>query len=255
MTPHPLRGPVRSAVARYLATSGANARPSAVHFAHLAAWLLDHLDLVEEVKIEPDLLTAAIARAVWEREASTSYGWRRSEACTLDDLVTEILTVIPPVAAHALTTTERPGLTGSSRSDLARIAMWSAQHDALQRLHGKTIGLDFDGTIHTYDRWTGVEPTGEPTPYAVEFVRALVAAGVEVVISTCRAAEPGGQQAVEVWLDKHEFPTVTVTSEKPQAVAYIDDRAVPYRGTWIDCLQAAAALVGTHTRLTPPTGS
>jgi hypothetical protein len=110
---------------------------------------------------------------------------------------------------------------------------------------GKTIGVDFDGTLHPYTNgWTGSEPDDEPPiPGALAFLEGLLADGYDVAIFSCRADHMDGEHGIIRWLRKHMPPIfyamrdsqgkrVTVTDRKPPAIAYVDDRAVPFTGSW-----------------------
>lgn len=115
---------------------------------------------------------------------------------------------------------------------------------ALAALKGKTVALDFDVPIHSYvSGWTGPVPIDPPTRGALEMVRALLDAHVSVIIYTTRAETPEGAAATVEWLAEHGFPPVPVTAGKPLAVAYIDDRAVPFTGSWVQSVRAASLLV------------
>lgn len=119
----------------------------------------------------------------------------------------------------------------------------------MEKLAGKTVALDFDGVLHSYTSgWTGYEPTDPPVPGAKEAVEALLAAGAEVVVFSTRADTQEGAEATAAWLAQYGFPEVQVTAMKPKAVAYIDDRAVSFRGDWDDALAQANELVELHDR-------
>ncbi len=110
------------------------------------------------------------------------------------------------------------------------------------------IALDFDGVLHSYKQgFTGAaDLPGAPVAGAREFVEAALRAGHEVIVYSCRARtphqaaetelgcrwDPGGREAMQEWLSKHEFPPLQVTGTKPAASVYIDDRALTFRGTW-----------------------
>jgi hypothetical protein len=102
---------------------------------------------------------------------------------------------------------------------------------------GKTVALDFDGVLHSYTSgWTGWVPADPPEPGALEFVRWLLRHGADVVVVSSRAKTFRGARAVRRWLRAHGFPPLRVTHRKVIAVAYVDDRAVPYRpGDWSHC--------------------
>lgn len=112
--------------------------------------------------------------------------------------------------------------------------------------HFRTVAIDFDGVIHSYTSgWTGYEPLDDPEPGAKEFVYDLLAQGYIVVVMSARAHCPEGVLATEAWLERHGFPELRVTNEKVMAIAYIDDRAVPYvtgSGAWSSVFPRIAQL-------------
>ncbi|MEU3031247.1 hypothetical protein ACPCBC_32710 [Streptomyces incarnatus] len=64
-----------------------------------------------------------------------------------------------------------------------------------------------------------------------------------MIVST-RANTRRGARAIRAWLALHDFPRLTVTDRKVNAVAYIDDRAVPYHrlANWDSCKAQLARL-------------
>lgn len=110
------------------------------------------------------------------------------------------------------------------------------------------VALDFDGVLHSYGQgFTGAtDLPGEPVPGALDFVRAVVAAGHSAVVFSCRArtieqaseSEPwmvwdhGGRDAVLDWLEKWGFPAMPVTGVKPIADVYLDDYGYRFEGRW-----------------------
>lgn len=109
----------------------------------------------------------------------------------------------------------------------------------------RTVALDFDGVLHPYtDGWLGPVPADEPPMAgALEFVQQHAEEFVFVVFST-RCADPEGLRATCAWLTKYGFaPYIRdVTCEKPKAVAYVDDRAVPFTGSWDTVLEGVRQL-------------
>jgi hypothetical protein len=92
-----------------------------------------------------------------------------------------------------------------------------------------TVAVDFDGVLHSYTSgWTGDIPTDPPEAGSLEFINKLIDEGYEVVIYTTRAETVEGLHATYRWLQINGFPNVELTSGKPKAIAYVDDRAVPY---------------------------
>ena len=120
------------------------------------------------------------------------------------------------------------------------------EKDRVARLaaHGGWIGVDFDGTLAHYDKWTGWNQFGEPIPLMVERVRAWLAEGVEVRIMTARVTVDENEvgecyvmkekftgtmmaSAIQDWTEKHVGARLTVTCVKDlHMIELWDDRAV-----------------------------
>ena len=103
--------------------------------------------------------------------------------------------------------------------------------------------LDFDGVIHSYESgWKGAAVILDPpVPGAVDFIKDALN-HFRVAIFSSRSGQPGGIDAMKnwlshavverfqmlpVWIDMIEWPT-----EKPPAFVTIDDRVIPFDGTW-----------------------
>ncbi len=85
------------------------------------------------------------------------------------------------------------------------------------------IGIDFDGTIHEYER--GQQPKfGAPVPGALQAIRALREEGHEVVVYTAREDLAG----IREWLRLRGLGDLEVTNRKPLAWRYVDDRAIHF---------------------------
>lgn len=110
----------------------------------------------------------------------------------------------------------------------------------------KTVCVDFDGTLHPYTAgWVGVVPADEPpTDGARAFLQWCKTSGFRVVVQSARASFPEGKGAIEQWIAKWLPPdeVAEVTAVKPAAVAYVDDRAVPFTGDWHDVAVGVQAL-------------
>jgi len=111
----------------------------------------------------------------------------------------------------------------------------------------KTVAVDFDNTLHPYTRgWIGTEPDDEPAlPGAENFLLELIERGYHVVIYTTRADTQEGEFGVIRWMHKHmprafysmrDNRSIEISAGKPKAIAYVDDRAVVFRGSYTDCL-------------------
>lgn len=99
-------------------------------------------------------------------------------------------------------------------------------------MNKRTIGVDFDGVIHSYGNGFGGEMTG-PVPGAKEAIEKLIERGYEVIVFTARRDKSLADAAA--WLRDNGFPPVEVTNKKPIAMAYIDDHAVRFTN-WQDML-------------------
>lgn len=124
-------------------------------------------------------------------------------------------------------------------------------HDpaALERwftILAKTIAVDFDGTLHPYSAgWCGSKPADEePIEGAQEFLSDLHGAGYRVVVFSTRADHDEGRTGIIEWLAKHGLDAFVsdVSHLKVAAIAYVDDRAVPFAGGRWGLLERADAL-------------
>lgn len=85
------------------------------------------------------------------------------------------------------------------------------------------IGVDFDGTLATYDHFRGDEHTGEPVEPMVRLVRKLIHEGYDVRLFTARKPHP----ALRTWMQKHLGKVLKITNTKdPGMIAIYDDRAI-----------------------------
>lgn len=125
----------------------------------------------------------------------------------------------------------------------------------------KTIAIDFDGVIHKYSGgWKDGSIYDEPIEGAFEFIKQLMEDGYSVFIFSAR-----NSRQIKKWLDKYLWhydcmfgdyedkfyyygykaeiihfwtkfwnkPNVLgITNRKLPALAYIDDRAICFKGNW-----------------------
>lgn len=89
----------------------------------------------------------------------------------------------------------------------------------------KTICVDFDGVLNEYDGYEEGD-LGEPLSGSQDFIREL-RKKYKVVILTSRPKEQ-----VSRWLNNNGFPSMKVTNRKVPAVAYIDGRAIQFKGNY-----------------------
>lgn len=102
----------------------------------------------------------------------------------------------------------------------------------------RSIAVDFDGTLATYDGWKGVEHLGEPVEEMVLRVKAELDAGSAVTIFTARVNPNGGsfEDALDAtksfvliaqWCTEHIGQILPITHEKSREWDEMwDDRAV-----------------------------
>jgi hypothetical protein len=98
-----------------------------------------------------------------------------------------------------------------------------------------TVCVDLDGVLNTFDEWRGPEYFHPPREGAREFLIGLRQAGFRVVILTVRWHE-----WVAAWLQRYGLAEFVdeVTDRKPAAHAYVDDRAVCFRGDFNSTMEA-----------------
>lgn len=89
------------------------------------------------------------------------------------------------------------------------------------------IAIDFDGVIHDYKHPVEGRRMGGPMPGAVNAMQNLED-DFTVVIYTTKATTEGGKKAVEDWLEYYHVPYGQVTAIKPNAVLFVDDRALRF---------------------------
>lgn len=108
----------------------------------------------------------------------------------------------------------------------------------------KRIMIDFDGVIHNYSEWNDGKIDGGIIPGAKESIDQLKD-HYEIVIFTTRASDRnnGPEQAkksvkdVASFLESFSVHYDMITAEKLGAVAYVDDRAIRFTGSWFDTLK------------------
>lgn len=85
------------------------------------------------------------------------------------------------------------------------------------------IGVDFDGTLATYDHYRGDDHVGNPVEPMVRLVRKFLHDGVEVRLFTARKPHP----VLRKWMKEHLGQVLPITNVKdPGMIAMYDDRAI-----------------------------
>lgn len=103
-----------------------------------------------------------------------------------------------------------------------------------KKIRRPRICVDLDGVLNLYTGWKGENVFASPRPGAVEFLKALAEKGYEVVVFTTR-----NHGWTWTWLSDHGLGDFVerVTNEKLPAMAYVDDRAVRFRGEFDQVLE------------------
>ena len=103
------------------------------------------------------------------------------------------------------------------------------------------LAIDFDGVIHKNSKgYYDGTIYDDPIPGSKEALRDL-SAQYTIILHTCKAKPDrglvNGKTGTEMiwdWLEKHDMADYVskITSEKPRAVCYIDDKAIAFDGNW-----------------------
>lgn len=98
------------------------------------------------------------------------------------------------------------------------------------------ISVDFDGVIHDHKGVGDGTVSGDMIPGAREALEQL-SKNYRIIVFTAKAKPDrplvGGKNGTELvweWLEKHDVSRFvnSITSEKPRAVCYIDDKAIRF---------------------------
>jgi hypothetical protein len=107
------------------------------------------------------------------------------------------------------------------------------------------IAIDFDGVIHNNDKgWYDGTCYGEPISGSLESIKKL-SEEYNIIIFTAKAKSDRplvngktGVELVQEWCDKYDISKyiVKITSEKPRAILYIDDKGYRFE-SWEETLR------------------
>lgn len=95
----------------------------------------------------------------------------------------------------------------------------------------KTVVFDFDGVIHSYTSgWRGATEIPDPPVPGIAEAISKIREKYRVVVVSSRCSQYAGSKAVQRWLEKYGIVVDAISSTKPPAVCYIDDRALYFDG-------------------------
>jgi hypothetical protein len=136
----------------------------------------------------------------------------------------------------------RETVTMSAEAAMAEVL--ERERDFMRPRRRRRLAIDFDGVLHAYSKgWQGGAIYDDPLPGAKAALDEL-AQRFDLVIFTARV----DHEAVRTWLrEKLGLPYLEVTSVKPAAWAYVDDRGITFR-SWPECLDEIARLERTNER-------
>lgn len=112
---------------------------------------------------------------------------------------------------------------------------------------GDTIAFDFDGVIHRYSKgWCNGDIYDTPVNGIKQLINELRSNGIKVVIFTTRAVGIRSKGDIRAWLRKYDIFVDEITSRKPIAKIYVDDRAINFNGN-VDKLKKDIDIFKTWT--------
>ena len=114
------------------------------------------------------------------------------------------------------------------------------------------VCVDLDGVLNDFDGWRGADYFHPPRAGAREFLERLNTLGYSVVVFTVRWGPH-----VEAWLAQWGLAGFVsrVTDQKPPAHAYVDDRAICFRGDFQSALDQIRTFQAHWERASNPDDS
>ena len=89
------------------------------------------------------------------------------------------------------------------------------------------IGVDLDGTLAYYDRFSTYDEVGEPVPAMMALVKKMLNNGVRVKIFTARVQDPDQLPIIRKWLKNNDLPELEITNIKDYNMLRLyDDRCI-----------------------------
>lgn len=103
------------------------------------------------------------------------------------------------------------------------------------------IAVDFDGVIHNPEAVLPGKKMGIPISGAAEALNKL-AERHQIVIHTTWATTEQRVKAIHDWCEYFHVPHYMITSQKPEAAVYLDDKALRFTD-WDSALQSLSDML------------
>lgn len=99
-------------------------------------------------------------------------------------------------------------------------------------MKGLVLAIDFDGVIHDHKHPVPGRKMGPPIEGAKDALVHLKAQGHRIIVFSVWGDRP---TVIHDWMTYWGIPYDDITNVKPNADAYIDDKAIPFT-SWADLL-------------------
>lgn len=121
------------------------------------------------------------------------------------------------------------------------------EYNTLQKQeNSNVVAIDFDGVIHKSSKgfYDGTI-YDDPVENSIDSIKYLYEKGFKIIVYTCKAKQDRplvndrtGAYLVWEWLNKHKIGRYVseVTSEKPRALLYIDDKGYKFNN-WKETIE------------------
>ena len=115
----------------------------------------------------------------------------------------------------------------------------------------RQVGIDFDGVIHLCSKGFHDGTIYDPPVPGARAALQKISEKYDIVIYSAKARpdrplinDKTGVELIWEWLKRYDMDKFVkdVTSEKPRAVFYIDDKAIRFNGKWDDTFKTIEKL-------------
>ena len=111
-----------------------------------------------------------------------------------------------------------------------------------------SVVFDFDGVIsENKNGWQGVSVIDEKPVLGIKNAIDEIRQYYKVIVLSHRCSTEKGVKVLQEWLDGYEIKYDGLTDKKPEAVAYIDDKAICFNGNAKNLLKEIQSLESWNT--------